>query len=527
MGEVNVTTVVNPRPSATIKWNVSPGTYDRAAVASCLGCYVRGAAPNVPDLSDPLNVWAGIMHRIVRAPPAADPLLLEELNGFIRSNYLKYFRRANPDDVYDFSRWIASTSYTEKQKADLVNLHAQMSDPNSPEYKIVKSFIKDESYPSFKNPRTINARSDFLKIIFGPIAKTIEKVTYENSSFVKNIPVPDRPKYCEELLGNIIHLLITDYESFEACFTKAVQQNLEFVHYEECLKEILNYFEFFGLLKDVQTGSQTLIFKFFTVFLSAIRCSGEVTTALGSGVSNFWLTRFICFKSGVDIIGLMVEGDDGETNVTGIPDVEIATRLGFRLKLEVVETVEEASFCGMVYASGSYQIITDPIKQLLNFGWSSRDYVRSGINTRKLLLRAKAFSLLYQFPGCPIIHALAMRTLFLTKGFSVERFVMSRKLDTYKKEMLLAAIKYRGPQVGPTFETRILFEKRYGISVDMQLLTEGIIANWDGGALDLPLEWPEQNVFMYHEYVAHKFVSELDVPVALSRDTSFYSGPSL
>lgn len=197
-------------------------------------------------------------------------------------------------------------------------------------------------------------------------------------------------------------------------------------------------------------------------------------TSSMNGLFNYLLIRFLNFKSGeTHSIMPYLEGDDSLNAFFGTLDETILIRLGAKAKLEYFEDVFSASFCGMVFTQNSRQIITDPIKAILNFGYSNQFYVESSNFKLLCLLRAKSLSMLYTFPGCPLLSRLAMYGLRVTPSSSNRDMVKYFcRGDNYKRERFLEVISHKAKYVEPSLETRLLFEKLYGFDVESQLIVE-------------------------------------------------------
>lgn len=521
VNEINeLETIIDPRTS-TITFTTPPIDKERELVGSSLGCHVLGAAPLKPDLKSVNNVFAAAQHRILRKPLEPNRKLLREMKRFIKRNFLKHFRCASADDFLSFEQWIKTTNYSQARKEELIKLRQDLQNKDSPKHKELKSFLKDESYSEFKNPRTINSRTDSLKVLFGPIAKVIENITYENPAFIKHIPVPDRPQYILDMFQYILEATEIDYTSYEASFSKLVMECVELVHYKLVLGPILHMFEDYGLFEETKTSFSKVVFKVLVIFMTSIRFSGEMDTSVGNGCSNFWTYRFIAYKSNVTILAMIIEGDDNLASIIGKFNESIAAELGFRIKLKRHRRLEDAAFCGMIFDPEARQIIADPIKQILNLGWTNRQYAEANSRKRRTLLRAKGFSMLYQYAGCPILYKLGLKILQLTAGCDITGLLTKTK-DSYEKRMLnesynyvLSNINYKGELPGPHLRTRVLFEERFKVSIDLQLICEDLIDKWNGGPLDLPLNWPRDNVIMFYNYFCPHYEKKNDLPINL------------
>jgi hypothetical protein len=76
--------------------------------------------------------------------------------------------------------------------------------------------------------------------------------------------------------------------------------------------------------------------------------------------------------------------------------------------------LNHASFCGLIFDMKNNRIITNPTKVILKTPWCSRKYVQSGKKVQLDLLKSRALSLLWTYPGCPVIQNYAKYLLRMT-----------------------------------------------------------------------------------------------------------------
>jgi len=135
----------------------------------------------------------------------------------------------------------------------------------------------------------------------------------------------------------------------------------------------------------------------------------------------------------------VIEGDDCLAIYKGvcIPNM-FYTRLGFTIKLEYFRTCNYASFCGQIFDFESLIVIADPIKIIMNIGWSDGRYSNASEKKLKGLLRSKGFSLVYGYPGAPIIQSLGLCLLRLTEGISC---VLDTSMSNYEKALYRVIIR--------------------------------------------------------------------------------------
>jgi hypothetical protein len=281
--------------------------------------------------------------------------------------------------------------------------------------------MKDETYPEYKHARAINSRSDEFKCASGPFFKCIEKTLFTLDWFIKKVPIADRPSYIKNRLERMgVSYFAADYTSFESLFTKKLMQTCEFVLYEHCVSEHPLGRAWLSLISEALLGRNVCSFKLFNVSVNATRMSGEMNTSLGNGFSNLMFLLFLCQENGMTDVLAVIEGDDSAASGCGKwPSVEDFAKLGLVIKVDMSDSIEEMSFCGLVFDSDECLNVTDPREVLASFGWTSAGYKAMKQNKLKLLLRCKALSLAHQYPGCPIISSLAQYGLRVTRGYDI------------------------------------------------------------------------------------------------------------
>lgn len=342
----------------------------------------------------------------------------------------------------------------------------------------VKSFIKEETYPEYKDSRCINARSDECKLLLGPYFKAIEEVTYENPYFIKHVPVCDRAEYIYNMLWTPDGKYVaSDYTSFEAHFTPEMMHAIEFEFYSYMSAPLGNHL-FLWICYNVLAGRNNVNFKSFSIKIDGIRMSGEMCTSLGNGIANLTIMFFVLEASGCTEIRGVVEGDDALFAFSGsLPTRAMFNTLGFDIKLEYHSNLSHASFCGLVFDLEDRANVTDPRQVLLNMSWVGRKYNRANARTRSLLARAKAFSMLYAYPGCPIIASCAKWILRCTKTIDISHYVKNnRNLNGWERDWMLEALQYGSAMVHADTvigtATRDLVAKLYGIDERQQIALE-------------------------------------------------------
>ncbi len=432
-----------------------------------------GAVEFVPDGMDGITALAGAQKRIAFEPPQINQETLEEFRAFVKKRVRELYLPLDPTTDFGLEEWLALTNYPEWRKNELRVADELSEEELGNKLFEYSSFIKDESYPEPKHARTINSPHDKLKCILGPYMKKVEKIVFQDEWFIKKIPVKDRPLYIRDrLMVQGAKILATDFSSFEASFRKAIMEACELELYQWMLSHVATCDRIMKILRRAKTVQRKLKFRDFFVWLIATRMSGEMDTSLGNGFTNRMVNEFLADKLGSTIVGV-VEGDDGLIAWVGqTPTEQDFAKLGFVIKLEVHEEINTASFCGLVFDPEDLLNVTDPAKVMATFGWMSARYMNARRSKALALLRCKALSMAYQYPGCPIISELAFTTLRLTRSHDIRHMSKSRAFNEWQRGIIDEALLYGVSKVEPPPRTRELVARLYRIPVSVQIYIE-------------------------------------------------------
>lgn len=474
-----------------------------------LGCHVLGAAPPHPDNRDPVTMLMGVTKRIAAKLPEPKQERLVKLAAFARSWLEKHMTPLTNADDLSFDTWILEKNYPQTRKEELRRIYDAMYDKEKYLRRKVKCFMKDETYKEFKHGRGIFSTEDGFKVLFGPLCAEIEKKLYQYPAFIKHIPVADRPRYIMEYLlrGKAQE---SDYTSFESSFSPEVMGALDFVMFQFFTEHLSDsiYSKLFRSL--AKTNHCT--FKWFTLLIKARRMSGEMNTSLSNGFANLMVMLFLFDEMGLPDIPMTVEGDDGlvVSPDKRMPTSEQFAELGFNVKLVQSDSISEASFCGLIFDEEDLINITDPIKILLNMGWGTAKYARARRPKLLDLLRCKGLSMLCQYPGCPVVQAAALYILRMTRGRDVRKFVAeNRFIGHWQRQLYLEALSIPWQKrVRPVpLNTRLLMEKKFGVTVEQQLLVERYFDNLNVlEPLCIPsIDYPLDCVIYSRRFVGYEF----------------------
>lgn len=453
--------------------------------ARALPIHVVGAAP-LTTSNEPMNLIPGLKQRFAARVPKPVPALMRGLRKFVWAWCCRYLTPyiISPDFKFSFDAWLDRSSYTGAEKTRLRNLYEKrhMRDGVLPRrlsarQTRVNVFVKKQWWDKYKHLRWIMPRSDEYKIQFGPVISVVEHIIYairmgDLPVFIKLVPVAQRPEAIEALrkLGSLF--AATDHSRFEAHINAEVQNAVEFTVYEFLCRRNAYAREMIHRLKVLQTGEQRILGPGFALTIGARRMSGDVTTSIGNGLTNLLIFLYAMQVKGIHARGY-VEGDDGifalsaESNFT-VPDPDYFAQFGMELKIEVVDEVNLASFCGNVYDPTSLRNVTDPIQKILRIGWTLHDNYFGARQSKLLgLQRAAALSLAVGYEGCPILCEYARFLLRATRG-ALPRFGEGRHKYTWEEIFEMGGDDWKTTTKarvtsGPREADRTLVERVYGI----------------------------------------------------------------
>lgn len=501
-------------------------------VAVSLGIHLVGAAPCVPRRQGFEAQQRACTQRIGRVvPEIRNRALLRRLRTHVYAQCRKRLKPLMPNTDFGFKLWLTRTHYTDKRKEELrkvwENIPARVSMHWVRRHAKCKSFIKLESYPMYKNPRGICSRSDGVKCWIGPIIKAIEQEVYKLPEFIKHVPVPDRAKYVYgRLFKPGCKYVSTDYSSYEASFHAEIMHVCEFVMLRYMCRLNPDALRSIKMFEKVCCGKNVMVYKDVTMAVIARRMSGEMTTSLCNGWTNLMLSTLI-----IGDYENQIEGDDG---LVAIPvSLEVSSddfaEYGFVIKIEVHERIEEASFCGIVFDSVDLMNCADPIDELVKFGWHLDVAPFLNEDKRGELLVAKAYSLLYEYPGCPIMKSLAAVVFRCEKRnvgrFSFDHFIQNRAKDEWERGKFMEIRNHMSSMDRVRFmlarpinsRSRLLVERVYKVPLDIQLRTEQYLDSMTSiHALDMPwiLSYVHRDI---QDNCKNLFAFKAGVPMAFVR----------
>jgi hypothetical protein len=449
----------------------------RRPVRRTLGCHYVGATCPVPDFNHGPSQIAAAVKRVGAKMPQINKVFYRKFKRFVKRFIKKEFKDDifKIDENFDFEEWISNAPYEEYRKNELRKVYKE-----SRYSKIrmeVDCFVKDESYPDWKHVRNIMSRHDEYKCEMGPFFKKFGDILFKKKWFIKKIPINDRPAFLAEKFKDLTKLFCNDFSQFEATFVRQLMQ-IELMVYDYLLQKNPHKKRIHDLFVRGIMGDNKLKFKEWSMSLNSKRMSGEMNTSCGNGLMNLLLIMFLCKEKGNTIIETIIEGDDSLTAVDKeLPTSEDFEKLGAKVKIEIPRSLSTASFCGNVFDENILHNVANPLEALVCFGYCKSKYVTAGDQVLKKLLRAKSLSMLYSYPGCPILRELAeyglRATIDIDNEECIDYMLHKTSLNTYDrdfwKEIKDRFKLYEFDKIKINDKTRQLVEEMYKIPIKLQI----------------------------------------------------------
>ena len=476
----------------------------RRPVRVSLGCHVQGYSLPVPDLNHGPSILAGCTKMVAADMPRINRPFFRRFKRFVKRFLNKFCStlRFSAEDEFDFEEWIDNAPYTLNRKSELRRVYEEGL-TRSPNLK-VKAFAKNENYPEAKHLRGIYSRHDDYKVRVGPYFKKFGDRLFALPWFIKKISKPLHPTVITERLAKYSKYFCTDFSQFEATFVRQLLSVEQYV-YRWTLQGHPRQKEICDLIAK-SCSTNRISFKDFDITLDCKRMSGEMNTSCGNGLMNLLITAFILEYSGnnENEWDAYFEGDDGIIGCKILPTAQLYTDLGAKVKIDVPTGLHTASFCGNVFDPEVKDNVTNPMEASVSFGWTTAEYAHASEKLRATLLRAKSLSMLYQYPGCPILKHLGLYGLRMTKHVNNEdatKVMYDRAENSYQREKAMELIDFlkteKIPEKPIHDKTRALVEELYNIPVQKQLEIEKYLDCLDD-LRELKLDLPFPRV--WYEY---------------------------
>lgn len=467
-----------------------------------------------PDRHDAKSLVFGLCKRLVPDLPRATEFERDAMLAFAERFFKLFFRPIDSSTDRSVEKWLESRNWPQSRKKQV--LEAWLAGAGDYDYEI-KAFIKAENYVTWKDPRFICPTNDYMKAKCGPIVSLIEEQVYALPCFVKKVPqkmkmdwiVQQLVGYCAAISCDISSCEATErdalfemMERMDQLFTQDLPEGPEFVRDQGVLLGVIKMAD--GALLHVH--ERALRCDGITIMLSRHLNSGMMSTSVRTALKCAMVYLYLQEKKGgvrlEDVAGLpelrhldaaltctytlpnMHEGDDAlaaaerDAAVTAMDYASVGMKADPRVDFDISGT----DFCSLVFDEFEKVAVTDVREAYVNFGWAGAEYAGCGPKRRRELVRAKSFSMLYQYPGCPILHELAMAGLRATHGVDLKRFFATKNhVSLYEMEQYYEAWKalkdvplrhLAALSANCGMRTRLLVERLFGVAVEAQLRAE-------------------------------------------------------
>jgi len=477
----------------------------RPLVAISLGCHHEGVCLPTPDRRDPLNALAGVVKRLACAIPNPNPDVPGRMRVLARKVFRTLFRPLQHSDIPSFDDWMATRPYPES-RADQIR-KAQFKRPEITADS--QTHIKEEFYVDYKPERFIRAVDDWLLARCGPIESAIEKQFFSLPAFIKSVPGSARAEWIKtQCYSTCAAMSENDYTSMEVHLQGV---RAAWVHeFTFQFVQIIDTDGEFLMLFDESTGlsgvrSMTRLPGIVNVENAYGLFSGKPETSYVNAVQNllnyFYIQEYVYHNKFEDTLayitswqhitsnklsdthasdtGLtptgMIEGDDSlhGAEIGQAPDAAQFQMIGYNCSPRISAGLNGRDFIGMVFDEDERIIVTDIVASVCSVGWASAAYANDNTNTHLALLRARGYSMLYQYTHCPVLHEMALYVLRVTRSIDVTRLLKrDRRLSLWEREQLQEAVfamrHHEKMERRECPRTRHLVEEVYGLDIGLQ-----------------------------------------------------------
>lgn len=469
-------------------------------------------APPMPDTSFPLNMVSGMLKRLVRPPEIGSGIDFELRLRFIHFNIdfaFDTFQGVDYCDIVGSYTYIMTRPRDAKWKNKLLKVrergpdyfHAVLSVLKEMLHDLIVTFVKNERLAVRKPARKI-ANVDANNLVnYGPLVLAAQSQLFGKTDedgyhiFPKYIKHSERPEFIlDKFEGTWGDMFEGDYSSWEQL------QDITFQFVELVIMVVVAgpmWKPSYDILNEKVKNRQWDML-YFMAELEPIRLSGSPMTSFMNGYNNMVIHEFLM----QEVVKAtewkyVLEGDDivmaynGDRRLT----VDDYSALGLKMKMLYVDSINEASFCGLFFDDVDRVVIKDPWPVIIKSCWLSKQYVLASDETLLELQRAKAISLLYELGGCPVITAFACRVMELTNHISHDRLMKridAMQIDQYHKDELLEALLEMKdkPYLEENFpvggRSRALMSEKFGVPVSQQIAAEKALRQFEIGVNKFP-----------------------------------------
>lgn len=429
------------------------------------------------NFSNPMGMVAGFCKRVchqVTYDYNEMKLFRQFVQRFIHKNYkpLPYLEmnHENLDSI-----WLEGSHYNLRQKEAFHEaLERFLTIGQDKDFYHCKAFMKKEPYGEYKYPRIINSRSDQFKAVVAPLIHLIEERVCVNDHTIKHKEKHQFVDRMQQILNNYGQVYETDYSSFEGSYSKEFMMSCE---YQLLSYMLSNNQRVKRVVTHVYKNDNQCFWKGGYVRLPGSRMSGEMWTSSMNGFTNRMLFEYTCWRNAQEqgcpiSYDFIVEGDDGLLATSRAIDLSYVSKLGFKLKIDRADDINDLSFCGINICDGKY--VPDVARTLQNITYSLDPGTASSVRRRKQMIYARGLSLMVESSGIPILQDLAIQLIGLgskLKYRDIDWWCAHNLFDS--EDFSMSSLKFINKYKRPISDRmRHFVAKKYNIPVASQLRIE-------------------------------------------------------
>lgn len=447
----------------------------RHYVAAALPTHVQNVCPYVPDNQCSLGKLTSVFKRLLKKPP--DIKYYKDQKNFVRNLLYNTVTPLEPHELMTYPEFRESIPHPEWRKLQLDEALEEYPKTSPKSHSSIKSFIKREMFLEPKIPRSINARCDKAKVKYGPMVKSIERKFYDELGyFAKHIPPIDRPRIIKERFSHFQHIYCSDYTAFESHMTPRMMR----VNESQFIRYMMQYAnpklakQYIRMLEGKNVPKSSAL----SVSVYGVRQSGEMSTSLSNGFTNMASIIYMLWrKLGRPNLSsekfwnqfdLLIEGDDALIGYNGEFELTEAdfSEVGLTSKIEKHRTIETTRFCQIAFQQDDMKPIADVRRSIQKIFFTMAQGFKGKLSKMLQFQQAKARSLLYEFPACPVVTSIGKALLRLSAGAEpIFEDNWKHKPSLTEIEKLIAENKF-------SMKSRIFVEQTQNISIQTQLEIE-------------------------------------------------------
>lgn len=435
------------------------------------------AEPKYFNFDHPIGMVAGFCKRVchdVQYDKEEMKKFRSFVTSFIKKNYKPLphlpISHENLDHI-----WLDGSHYNLRKKKSFHDaLERYLTLGKDKDFYNCKAFIKKEPYAEIKYPRIINSRSDQFKAVVAPLVHLLEEQVCVNKHTIKHKEKHQFVSRMLEILDEYQQVYETDYSSFEGSFSQEFQMSCE---YQLMCYMFSNNPEIKKIIAHVYKNNNRCFWRKGFVSLPGSRMSGEMWTSSMNGFSNRMLFEYTC-KRNAEAQGypidydFIVEGDDGLLAASRALDLSYVNKLGFKLKIQKADDINDLSFCGINVCDGKY--VPDVARTLQNITFSLDPGTASSTRRRKEMIYARGLSLMVESSGIPILQDMAIKMIQIgsrLKYQDLDWWYANVMFD--EEDFTMNSTKFISKYYKPvSFRLRKFVESKYKISIAAQYFIE-------------------------------------------------------